>query len=94
MTFDWESYPQFMDALDRLPKGVNLLPYVPMNPLMGYVMGIEESKTGRMPTDDEHAQMRQLAARGDGCGCVRMVGAAADSERTQPRCSATSTARR
>ena len=49
-----------MDTLDRLPKGVNLLPYVPMNPLLGYVMGIEESKTGRMPTDDEHAQMRRL----------------------------------
>ena len=40
--------------LDRLPKGVNVLPYVPMNPLLGYVMGIEESKTGRMPTDEEH----------------------------------------
>jgi len=60
MKFDWETYPQFMDALDRQPKGVNLLPYVPMNPLLGYVMGIEESKTGRMPTDDEHAQMRRI----------------------------------
>ena len=60
MKFNWESYPQFMDALDATPKGVNLLPYVPMNPLMGYVMGLEESKTGRMPTDDEHAKMRQL----------------------------------
>jgi len=60
MPFNWESYPQFMDALDAAPKGVNLLPYVPMNPLMGYVMGIEESKSGRMPTDDEHAKMRQL----------------------------------
>ena len=58
--FDWESYPQFMDALDRQPKGVNLLPYLPMNPLLGYVMGIEESKTGRMPTDDEHAVMRRI----------------------------------
>jgi len=60
MKFDWESYPQFMDALDRQPKGMNLLPYVPMNPLMGYVMGIDESKTGRMPTDAEHATMRRL----------------------------------
>ncbi len=60
MTFDWETYPQFMDTLDRLPKGVNLLPYVPMNPVLGYVMGIEESKTGRMPTDDEHATMRRI----------------------------------
>ena len=51
MKLNWESIPQFMDALDASPKGVNLLPYVPMNPLMGYVMGIEESKSGRMPTD-------------------------------------------
>ncbi|MGH7839159.1 MAG: N-acyl-D-amino-acid deacylase family protein, partial [Candidatus Binataceae bacterium] len=60
MKFDWESYPEFMDALDRQPKGVNLLPNVPMNPLLGYVMGIDESKTGRMPTDQEHATMRRL----------------------------------
>jgi len=60
MKFDWETYPQFMDALDRQPKGINLLPYVPMNPLLGYVMGIDESKTGRMPTDQEHATMRRL----------------------------------
>jgi N-acyl-D-amino-acid deacylase len=60
MKFDWETYPQFLNALDRQPKGVNLLPFVPMNPLLGYVMGIEESKTGRLPSDDEHARMRQI----------------------------------
>jgi N-acyl-D-aspartate/D-glutamate deacylase len=60
MNFTWETYPQFMDALDRQPKGINLLPYVPMNPLLGYVMGIDESKTGRMPTEQEHATMRRL----------------------------------
>jgi N-acyl-D-aspartate/D-glutamate deacylase len=60
MKFDWETYPQFLDALDRQPKGVNLLPFVPMNPLLGYVMGIDESKTGRLPTDEEHARMRKI----------------------------------
>jgi N-acyl-D-amino-acid deacylase len=60
MKFDWETYPQFLNAVDRQPKGVNLLPFVPMNPLLGYVMGIDESKTGRLPTDDEHARMRQI----------------------------------
>jgi N-acyl-D-aspartate/D-glutamate deacylase len=58
--WDWETYPQFMNALDRLPKGVNLLPSVPMNPVLGYVMGIDESKTGRMPTEREHAEMRRI----------------------------------
>jgi N-acyl-D-amino-acid deacylase len=60
MKFDWETYPQFLNAVDRQPKGVNLLPFVPMNPLLGYVMGIDESKTGRMPTDAEHAEMRRI----------------------------------
>jgi len=60
MKFDWETYPEFLNAVDRQPKGVNLLPFLPMNPLLGYVMGIDESKTGRLPTDDEHARMRQL----------------------------------
>ena len=38
LKFGWETYPQFLDTLDRQPKGVNLLPYLPMNPLLGYVM--------------------------------------------------------
>jgi len=93
MKFDWESYPQFMDALDRQPKGMNLLPYVPMNPLMGYVMGIDESKTGRMPTEAEHATMRRLLNEAmDG---VHADGPRSGSSRTVlPRCSATTTARR
>jgi N-acyl-D-amino-acid deacylase len=60
LKFDWETYPEFLDTLDRQPKGVNLLPYLPMNPLLGYVIGIEESKTGRLPTNDEHAAMRRI----------------------------------
>src|SRR5439155_6365463 len=60
LKFGWETYPQFLDTLDRQPKGVNLLPYLPMNPLLGYVMGIEQSKTGRLPTDDEHTAMRRI----------------------------------
>src|SRR4029077_9340157 len=37
-----------------------LLPCVPMNPVLNYVMGIEAAKSGRMPTEDEHAQMRRI----------------------------------
>ena len=80
MKFDWETYPQFMDALDRQPKGINLLPYVPMNPLMGYVMGIDESKTGRMPTRCRARHDAPSAERSDGCGCMRMVRAATGAE--------------
>ncbi len=60
LSWDWETYPQFLDRLERLPKGVNILPYVPMNPLLNYVMGVEAAKSGRMPTEAEHAAMRRI----------------------------------
>jgi N-acyl-D-aspartate/D-glutamate deacylase len=31
-----------------------------MNPVLNYVMGIEDAKSGRMPTEAEHAQMRRI----------------------------------
>ena len=33
MPWDWETYPEFLDSLDRTPKGVNLLSYMPLNPV-------------------------------------------------------------
>ena len=55
MPWDWESYPEFLDSLERTPKGVNLLSYVGLNPLMSYVMGHEGAK-GRSATEAERAE--------------------------------------
>src|SRR5258708_6485901 len=52
MPWDWETYPQFLDSLDRTPKGVNVLSYQPLAPLMSYVMGGDEAK-GRPATEKE-----------------------------------------
>ena len=54
MPWDWVTYPEFLDSVDRRPKGVNLLPFVPMAPLMVWVMGLEDAKSGRMPTETEN----------------------------------------
>jgi len=58
--WDWETYPQMLDSIDRQPKAVNLLPYVGVNPLLIWVMGLEDAKSGRKPTDAEHAEMARL----------------------------------
>ena len=34
MPWDWETYPEFLDSLERTPKGVNVLSYVPLAPLI------------------------------------------------------------
>ncbi len=78
MPWDWETYPEFLDSLDRTPKGVNLLSYVGLNPLMMYVMGLEAAKS-RPATLDERSEMCRLlseAIEAGGCGfSAQLLGA-------------------
>jgi len=60
LPWDWVSYPEYLDSMDRAPKALNILPYVPLNPLLIWTMGLEDAKAGRKPTDAEHAQMAKL----------------------------------
>lgn len=59
LPWTWESFPEFMEHLRSIPKGVNFMMYMPLNPLMIYVMGLEAAKT-RRATDTEMARMKQL----------------------------------
>lgn len=59
LPWTWETFPEFMDCLRALPKGVNIMTYVPVNPLMVYVMGIDAAKS-RRPNAEEMAQMHRL----------------------------------
>ena len=56
MPWDWETYPEFLDSLERTPKGLNMLSYGSLNPLMAYVMGHQDAKD-RRPTPEERARM-------------------------------------
>ncbi|HBD13121.1 MAG TPA: aminoacylase [Porticoccaceae bacterium] len=59
MDWDWETFPEWLDSLDRRPKGINVMSFVPLNPLMVYVMGVEAAKT-RDPSKEELAEMLRL----------------------------------
>ncbi len=59
MPFTWETLPEWLDALQRLPKGVNVVSYVPVSPLMVYVMGLEAAKS-RPATPAERKEMQRL----------------------------------
>ncbi len=76
MPWDWESYPEFLDSVERTPKGINLLGYVGLNPLLMYVMGLETAKS-RAATDDEQAEMCKLleeALEAGACGFSAQLG--------------------
>ncbi len=57
---NWVTFPEFLDSVDAAPKAVNVLPYVPVSPLLIWVMGFEAAKAGRMPTPEQHAEMKRL----------------------------------
>lgn len=70
MPWNWTTFPEFLDSVDAAPKAINLLPYVPIGPLMIWVMGLDDAKAGRKPTDAEHAQMREVFEQSlDAGGC-------------------------
>ena len=49
MPWDWVSFPEFLDSLERTPKGVNCTSFAPLAPIIVWVMGIEAAKS-RQPT--------------------------------------------
>ncbi len=60
LPWDWVTYPEFLDSVERHAKGVNMLPFVPMAPIMTWVMGLDEAKSGRKPTEAETKEMCRL----------------------------------
>ena len=60
MPWDWVTFPEFLDSVDRARKAMNVLPYVPVSPLLIWVLGLEDAKAGRKPTDEEHAELVRL----------------------------------
>lgn len=59
LPWTWETFPEWLRHLESLPKGVNMMMFMPMNPLLCFVMGVEEAKR-RRPTRPEMLEMKRL----------------------------------
>jgi N-acyl-D-amino-acid deacylase len=76
MPWDWETFPQFLDSVERTPKGVNVMAFVPLSPLYGYVSNIETAKANRV-TDEQLDEMCALlieAMEAGACGWSTQLG--------------------
>ncbi|MDP1631243.1 MAG: amidohydrolase family protein [Caulobacter sp.] len=67
--WDWETFPEWMEHLKRIPKGVNVASYVPLNPLLIYVMGLEAAKT-RPATPVEQQRMKDELNKAMDAGAI------------------------
>jgi len=67
--WDWESFPEYLDALDKTPRAIEIADQVPHAALRAYVMG--ERAHERDADADEIAEMSKLAEealRAGACG--------------------------
>src|SRR5579862_5729261 len=59
LTWEWESFPQFMDALDRRERAIDIAAQAAHLPLRVYVMG-DRAIRRETATADDIAEMRRL----------------------------------
>jgi len=53
MKVDWETFPQYMDRLSRMPLGINVSHLFPIAPAVAYVMGGFDEAKKRFPNEKE-----------------------------------------
>src|SRR5260221_1207920 len=66
ITWDWETFPQYMDAAAHRKPALNLAFLAPLTPLRHYVMG--EASLDRAATTAETAEIKQLLGQAMAAG--------------------------
>src|SRR5207302_1136260 len=81
LTWEWESFPEFMDALERRPRAIDIAAQFAHLPLRVYVMG--DRAIRREPaTADDIAEMRKLTIEALRAGAFGFTTSRTDSHKT------------
>lgn len=70
LAWDWETFPEFLDSVDRAPKGVNVISYTPISPVLVWAMGGYEEAKRRRPTAAEMDAVKALIHEAMDAGAV------------------------
>ena len=81
LQWDWESFPEFLDALDRLPRTIDVAAQLPHHPLRVFAMG-ERAIRRELATGEDIALMRRLAEEALRAGAFGFTTSRTESHRT------------
>jgi len=69
LSWNWESFPEYMDALDRVPRSIDVAAQVPHGALRAYVMD-DRGATNEHATSEDIAQMKKIVLDSLNAGAV------------------------
>ena len=69
LPWTWETFPEFLDALDSRQRDIDVAAFLPHSPLRVYVMG-QRGVDRELPTAEDLALMRKLAAEAIHAGAL------------------------
>ena len=79
--FDWQSFPEYLDALERIPHTLDFLAQVPHDPLRMAVMG-DRAQAQEAATAADIAAMQQLLREALAAGAAGFSTGRTDNHRT------------
>jgi len=83
LTWDWETFPEYLDALETKPHTVDMGVHVPHAALRTYVMGERGADHTAAPTDDELETLARLVREGLQAGAIGFATSRTDVHRSR-----------
>jgi N-acyl-D-aspartate/D-glutamate deacylase len=69
INWEWETFPEYLDALEKLPRTVDIGTHVPHGAVRAYVLG-ERERPGAVPTEQDIAEMSKIVEEGVRAGAL------------------------
>jgi N-acyl-D-amino-acid deacylase len=82
LRWDWESFPEYFDALDRQERTIDVATHLPHAALRAYVMGARGGDPLSEPGDDELAEMSRLLGEALDAGALGISTSRTERHRT------------
>jgi N-acyl-D-amino-acid deacylase len=82
ITWEWESFPEYLDALERFPRSIDIAAQVPHCAVRTYVMG-ERGVNNETATAEDVAQMSAIVKQGIESGALGFTTSRTELHRTR-----------